>query len=65
MKQNSKRPVYLTTEHVSRKFKNQFELVNFAIKMAQNMIKTGRDIQSYGDDENPALLVIEQLEDGN
>jgi hypothetical protein len=65
MKHNNKRPIYLTTEHVSKKFKNQFELVNFAISMAQNMIKTGRDIQTYGDDENPALLVIEQLEDNN
>lgn len=63
MKKNPKHEEHLTTEYLSKKFNSQFELVNFMIHMAQNMIKTGRDAQSTIVDNNPALLVIDQLDD--
>jgi len=52
----------LTNEKLCKKFKSQFELVNYAIKLAENMIKTGRDPRVKMDTQNRALHVIAEIE---
>lgn len=51
----------LTNEKVGKKFDNQFHLVTYAIGLATNMIKTGRQARVDLDSENPALLVLEEI----
>lgn len=51
----------LTTEELSKKFKNQFEMVNYAIKLAEGMIRTGRASRVETDSQNPAQQVLEEI----
>lgn len=54
----------LTNEEISKKFTNQFDLVNYAIGLATNMIQTGRDPRVKMNTENPALLILEEIAEG-
>src|SRR3982751_1830814 len=54
----------LTNEALAKKFKNNFELVNYAIKLAENMIKTGRDARVKSDTQNRAMLVLCEISEG-
>ena len=54
----------LTNEEISKKFTNQFDLVNYAIGLATNMIRTGRDPRVKMNTENPALLILEEIAEG-
>lgn len=51
----------LTNEKISRKFNNQFDLVNYAIKLAENMIKSGRDPRVKIESQNRALQVLAEI----
>lgn len=51
----------LTSEEISKKFKNQFDFVNYAIRLAENMIQTGRGPRVVSRTENPALQVLEEI----
>lgn len=51
----------ITNEEINRKFKNQFELVNYAIKLAENMLRTGRDPRIKSDTQNRALQILEEI----
>lgn len=51
----------LTNEKVCKKFKSQFDLVNYAIRLAENMIKTGRDSRVKIDSQNRALQVLSEI----
>jgi hypothetical protein len=51
----------LTSEEISKKFKNQFDFVNYAIRLAENMIQTGRGPRMITRTENPALQVLEEI----
>jgi DNA-directed RNA polymerase subunit omega len=51
----------LTNEKISKKFKSQFELVNYAIRLAENMILTGREARVRTDSQNHALLVVAEI----
>lgn len=51
----------LTNEIVTKKFQNQFDLVNYAISIAANIIHSGRQ-GSLG--ENPALEALEEIATG-
>lgn len=53
--------VPLTNEKVRKKFKSQFDLVNYAIKLAENMIKTGRDCRVKTDSQSRALQVLQEI----
>lgn len=55
---------HLTTEDLSEKFTNQFELVAYAIRLAENMLKTGRDPRIKTDVQNRALQVLEEIATG-
>lgn len=54
----------LTNEDVTKKFKSSFELVNYAIKLAENMIRTGRDSRVKSDVQNRAMLILEEIHQG-
>ena len=51
----------LTNEKVRKKFKSQFDLVNYAIKLAENMIRTGRDCRVRLDSQNRAFQVLSEI----
>lgn len=48
----------LTNEFIREKFKNQFELVNYAIKLSEQMIHRGNE------SENVAVDIIEDIVEG-
>jgi DNA-directed RNA polymerase subunit K/omega len=54
----------LTKEKFRKKFVNQFELVNHAIKLAENMIRSGRPPRVIVDGDNPAVAVLAEIEEG-
>jgi hypothetical protein len=54
----------LTNEELSKKCKNQFELVNYAIRLAENIIKTGREPQPGNDAQNRAVQVLDEIRSG-
>lgn len=56
--------VNLTNEQVGKKFISNFDLVNYAIELAENMIKTGRDARVKSDTQNRAMLILEEIKEG-
>jgi hypothetical protein len=54
----------LTNEELRGKFGNQFDLVNYAIRLADNMIKTGRGPRVKVDIDNPVIHVLAEIEAG-
>lgn len=55
---------HLTNEEIKKKFKSQFELVGYAIKLAENMIRTGRAARIKSESQNPAMLTLGEIEEG-
>jgi len=55
---------YLTNEKISKRFESQFDLVNYAIKIAGDMIHAGRGPRVKTDTENTALQVLEEILQG-
>lgn len=51
----------LTNEKIRKKFDNQFDLVNYAIRLAENMIHTGRDPRVKTDSYNRSLHVLSEI----
>lgn len=51
----------LTNEGVVKKFKSQFDLVNYAISLASQMINSGRAARVDIDNLNPAVVIIEEI----
>lgn len=51
----------LTTEKLRQKFKSQFELVNYSIRLAENMIKSGREPRVRMDLQNSAMQVLGEI----
>lgn len=54
----------LTNEQIKKKFKSQFELVGYAIKLAENMVQTGRGPKVKSDSQNVAIHVIDEINAG-
>lgn len=61
---DKKPKVHLTNEIMTKKFKSNFDLVNYAIKLAENMIGTGRETRVKSDVQNRAMLIIEEIYEG-
>jgi hypothetical protein len=59
-----KKETALTNQSVRQKFKSQFELVNYAIKLADHMIRSGRAPRVSLDNHNPAVLIIGEIDEG-
>lgn len=55
---------FLTSEELSKKFINPFDLVNYAIRLADNMLKSGRPPRINVDTDNPAVQILEEIEAG-
>lgn len=51
----------LTNEKIRKKFASQFDLVNYAIRLAENMIYTGRDARVKIDSQNRSLQVLTEI----
>ena len=56
--------IHLTNEKMTKKFKSSFDLVNYAIKLAENMIKTGRDTRVKSEVQNRAMLILQEIHEG-
>lgn len=54
----------LTKEAIRQKFKSQFDLVNYAIKLSKQFIHSGRAPRIRGDNKNPAVIIIGEIEEG-
>lgn len=54
----------LTNEKFRTKFSSQFDLVNYAIKLTENMIRSGRQPRVKTDVQNPALHALEEIYEG-
>lgn len=54
----------LTNEAISKRFDSQFDLVNYAIGVAQDMIHAGRGPRVKTQTENPALQVLAEINAG-
>lgn len=64
MSKEKKPKILLTNEEITKQFKSNFELVNYAIKLAENMIKTGRDSRVKSDVKNRAMLILAEIHEG-
>ena len=51
----------LTNETLSKKFVSQFDLVNFAIHVAKDMIKSGRETRARKEIRNRAQQILEEI----
>jgi DNA-directed RNA polymerase subunit omega len=51
---------YLTNEFIAKKFNSQFDLVNFAVRLAEHKIKSGTHSE-FSEELNPALEIIDEL----
>lgn len=56
--------LHLTNELLAKKFKSNFELVNYAIQLAENMIRSGRDARVKSEIQNRAMLILEEIFEG-
>ena len=54
----------LTTEKIKTRFKSQFDLVGYAIRLAENMIRTGREPRVKDDVQNKAMLILAEISQG-
>lgn len=59
--QQQRRRDYLTSERLRKRFISQFDLVNYAIRIAKNWVETGRDINVSTDIQNPAFNILEEI----
>lgn len=50
-----------TNERLSYKFVSQFDLVNYAIRLAENMIKTGREPRVKTEIQNRAMQILAEI----
>lgn len=55
---------FLTNDPLSGKYPSQFDLVNHAIKLAENMIISGRAPRVKMMTQNPARIVLEEIKQG-
>ncbi len=55
---------FLTNESIRKKFKSQFELVNYAIKLSEQMIHSSRPPMVDTESENTAVIIVEEINEG-
>lgn len=51
----------MTNEKITKKFVSQFDLVNYAIRLAENMIQSGRDSRVRVDCLNRPLQILGEI----
>lgn len=55
---------HLTNERLRNIFDNQFELVNYAIRLAEYFIKSGKEPFAYQTNQNLATKILRIIEKG-
>jgi hypothetical protein len=55
---------HLTNQKISKKFSNQFDLVNYAILLVENLIKSGRAPRVKVDVDNPVVQILAEIDAG-
>jgi len=57
--------VSMTNEKLRQRFStSQFDLVSYAIKLAENMIKSGRAPRIKSDKQNIAMIILDEITQG-
>lgn len=51
----------LTNEELRSRFKSQFDLVNYAIRLAENMVHTGRETRIKTDVHSKAFQILQEI----
>ena len=51
----------LTNQQLLKRFKNQFELVRYAMQLVENAIKSGRELNIDCDSQNVAFQVLAEI----
>lgn len=55
---------FLTIEPLRKLFKNNFDLVNYAIKLVQQMVKSGRDSHIKTSVQNKSFQILQEILNG-
>ncbi len=51
----------LTNEKLLTRFNNQFELVRYAIQLAENTIRSGRELDIWSESQNVSFLILAEI----
>ena len=51
----------LTNEKLLKRFNNQFELVRYAIQLAENTIRSGREPDVWTDSQNISFMILAEI----
>ncbi len=51
----------LTNEELLKRFNNQFELVRYAIQLAENTVRSGREPDIWADSQNVAYQILAEI----
>lgn len=51
----------LTNEKLLKRFNNQFELVRYAIQLAENTIRSGREPEIWTDSQNVSFQILAEI----
>ncbi len=51
----------LTNEQLLKRFKNQFELVRYAIQLAENTVRSGRVPDAWADTQNVSFMILSEI----
>ena len=61
----SNKKINMTNEKLRERFStSQFDLVSYAIKLAENMIRSGRAPRVKSDNQNIAMLILDEINQG-
>lgn len=52
---------FLTNEKLAKRFKNMFELVNYSIRIAEELLKSGREPRVRTEIQNPMYQVLLEI----
>ena len=61
MKQEIDYKDQLTNEKLLKRFNNQFELVRYAIQLAENTIRSGREPDVHTDSQNVSFMILSEI----
>jgi hypothetical protein len=61
MKQGSQYEQKLTNEELLKRFTNQFDLVRYAIRLAENAIRSGKEIAVDTDSQNLSFQILSEI----
>lgn len=61
MKHGTQYEQTLTNEELLKRFTNQFDLVRYAIRLAENAIRSGREISVETESQNLAFQILSEI----